>query len=94
MDRLAEELLESAELVDRCICCGSERTPRMRRTISRELGGVAASAKFTVEYCADSVACGEWRAMEIMDTMAATFLQLELRRRGTSIMDLGVPDSE
>lgn len=94
MGRLAEDLIESAELVDRCIVCGSERPGRMRRTISNELGGIAASANFTVEYCADDPACGEAQALRAIDTMAATFLQIELRRRGTSIMDLGVPDPE
>lgn len=93
MSQLWEDLEESANLVDCCVVCGSDRRDRMRRTVSSELGGVAATAKFTVEYCADNAACGESRALQAIDTMAATFLQIELRRRGTSIMDLGVPDA-
>lgn len=89
---LAEDLLESADLVDRCVVCHSERSDRMRRTISAEIGGAAASANFTIEYCADDSRCGEARALNFIDTVAATFIAEDLARHRIRLMDLGIPE--
>lgn len=95
MSRLAEDILEGTELVDRCIVCGGDRTDRIRRAISQELGGASGSCKFTVEYCADDAKCGEAAAMELMGVMGATFVAVELRRRRQgNLLDLGIPAGE
>lgn len=94
MSRLADDLLASTDVIDRCLVCGSERHDRMRRVYMVELGGAAGSITVRLEYCADDAKCGEEKAMHMAGILGATFIAADLRRHRTSLLDLGIPAEE
>ena len=89
---LIEDLQE--EMCDRCMVCGNENPTRMRRTVSSTIGGAYAEMRIVVEYCADKSNCGEGAAIFKMEQFAAPFIATDLRRRGHSLFDLGIVETD